>query len=108
SWDANGLNQPQDITTAGTDIWIVDNATNRVYRYANAAGRLSGSQSPAQVFTLDSANRNPTGLVTNGTTFWVTDDHGRSGEEPDDDEHDRCDRRGWSRYRRSRDRKSVV
>src|SRR5262249_16312210 len=42
--------------------------------YANAAGRLSGSQKPTSSFSLNSANSNPSGLVTDGTTLWVTDD----------------------------------
>ncbi|HMC64995.1 MAG TPA: PKD domain-containing protein, partial [Gemmataceae bacterium] len=74
SWTANGLSQPQDITTNGTDIWIVDNAKDRVYRYAKAAGRTSGSQSPDGSFALDPANTHPSGLVTDGKTMWVTDD----------------------------------
>ncbi len=75
SWAAQGLNQPQDITTDGTDIWIVDDASDRVYRYAGAASRLEGTQAPAASFALNSNNRNPSGLVTDGTTLWVTDEH---------------------------------
>src|SRR5207247_8122537 len=75
SWDAKGINQPQDITTDGSDIWIVDNAKEGVYRYANAAGRTSGSQSPSTGFALDSQNHHPSGIVTDGTTLWVTDDY---------------------------------
>lgn len=75
SWAATGLNQPQDITTNGTDIWIVDSAKiDQVKRYAGAASRISGTQDPAQTFTLESQNNNPSGIVTDGATLWVTDD----------------------------------
>ena len=52
SWAAQGLNQPQDIATDGTDIWIVDDAKDRVFRYAGAAARTFGSQSPSGSFAL--------------------------------------------------------
>jgi hypothetical protein len=80
SWAAGGLNQPQDIATDGTDIWIVDNASNQVFHYAGAASRLSGSQDPdAASFALAAADTSPSGIVTNGSTFWVTDDHAQNG-----------------------------
>src|SRR5439155_15249499 len=75
TWTAGGISIPQDITTNGTDIWIVDAASRRIYRFANAASRLSGTQSPSASFALDSANQLPTGLVTDGSTLWVTNDH---------------------------------
>src|SRR5262249_5797871 len=78
SWSAGGLNQPQDITTDGTDIWIVDDAKDRVYRYAGAASRTSGSQSAADSFALDAANKDASGLATDGTTIWMTDVHART------------------------------
>ena len=33
SWTANGLTTPEDITTNGTDIWIVDDGSNKVFRF---------------------------------------------------------------------------
>ncbi len=80
SWQANGINQPQDITTDGTNIWIVDDAKNMVYRYANAASRRSGSQSPSSSFRLAPQNKNASGIVTNGTTLWITDDHAHADQ----------------------------
>lgn len=74
SWSASGLTDPQDITTDGKDIWIVDNGTDKVYRYVGAATRRQGSQAPGSTLALAPPNQNPTGLVTNGTTMWVTDD----------------------------------
>ena len=73
SWSPGDLNQPEDITTDGIDIWIVDAAKDRVNRYAGAATRLSGSQAPTSSFDLAPANGNATGMVTNGATIWITD-----------------------------------
>src|SRR5262249_53249534 len=81
SWSAGDLNQPQDITVFGNDIWIVDRASGKVFRYANAASRLSGSQNPTQSFALDCGNSHPSGIVTNGTNIWVTDDSNHSDED---------------------------
>ncbi len=71
SWTASGLNAPQGITTNGTDLWIVDAQTDKVYKYSGAASRLSGSQSAASSFNLNSQNSNATDLVTDGASFWV-------------------------------------
>jgi sugar lactone lactonase YvrE len=59
SWSAGGLSssaQLTGITTNGTDIWLVDSYTAKVYRYTGAASRLSGSQSAASNFRLSSSN----------------------------------------------------
>jgi hypothetical protein len=45
------------------DIWIVDNVTLKVYQYADAAGRISGSQSAAAIFALNSFDTNPQGIA---------------------------------------------
>lgn len=71
SWTANGLSSPSGITTNGTDIWIVDSSTDRVYKYAGAASRLSGSQSAASNFKLNNQNGNAADLVTNGANIWT-------------------------------------
>jgi hypothetical protein len=71
SWTANGLSAPTGITTNGTDIWIVDSSTDKVYKYAGAATRLSGSQNAASNFNLNNQNGNATDLVTNGTNIWT-------------------------------------
>lgn len=73
SWTAGGLTTPEGITTNGTDVWIVDDATNRVYRYANAAGRRSGGQSATSSFALAGGNANARDLVTDGASLWVVD-----------------------------------
>jgi hypothetical protein len=76
SWTPTGLSssaQLNGIATNGTDIWLLDNYSRRVYDYAGAASLLSGSQSPASSFKLSSNNSNGKGIVTDGTSFWVVD-----------------------------------
>jgi glucose/arabinose dehydrogenase len=74
SWTAGSLSNSADeqgIATNGTDVWIVDAKNDRVYRYAGAATRLSGSQNAVSSFALNSGNKNPTDIVTDGTSIWV-------------------------------------
>jgi sugar lactone lactonase YvrE len=80
SWSAGGLSSSATLTgiaTNGTDVWLVDSSADKVYKYAGAASRLSGSQSAASSFSLSvhghSGNGNPQDLVTDGTSFWVVD-----------------------------------
>jgi len=79
SWSAGGLSSSATLTgiaTNGTDIWLVDSYTDKVYKYAGAASRLSGSQNAASSFSLVSGkkgNTNPQDIVTDGTSFWVVD-----------------------------------
>jgi hypothetical protein len=77
SWTAGSLANNatvEGITVWGNDVWIVDARQDRVYRYANAAGRLSGSQNAASSFPLDVNNTSPKDLVTDGTFIWVVND----------------------------------
>jgi DNA-binding beta-propeller fold protein YncE len=80
SWSAGGLSSSANLTgiaTNGTDIWLVDSSSDKVYKFTGAAGRLSGSQNAASSFSLSvhghSGNGNPQDLVTDGTSFWVVD-----------------------------------
>jgi hypothetical protein len=79
SWSAGGLSSSAQLTgiaTNGTDIWLVDSSADKVYKYAGAASRLSGSQNAASSFALakgKSGNPNPQDIVTDGTSFWVVD-----------------------------------
>ncbi len=73
SWTATGLTKPEGIATDGQTIWIVDDSTNRVQRYDDAALRRSGSQAKTSQFTLDSQNQNPSGITTDGEFLWVVD-----------------------------------
>ena len=77
SWTAGGLNsqaQLEGIATNGADIWLIDNKTDKVFKYTGAASRLSGSQSAASSFSLASGDTNGKGIVTDGTYLWVVDD----------------------------------
>src|SRR5262249_46166447 len=78
SWTATGYNQAQDITTDGTNIWIVDDAKDKVYKFNNAASLLSGTKAYDSAWDLAGDNKNSSGIVTNGQYFWVTDIQGSS------------------------------
>jgi DNA-binding beta-propeller fold protein YncE len=79
SWTPTGLSPSPNLTgiaTNGTDIWLVDGASDKVYKYAGAASRRSGSQAAASSFSLTgghNGNTNPQDIVTDGTSFWVVD-----------------------------------
>ena len=79
SWSAGGLSSSARLTgiaTNGTDVWLVDSYTDKVYKYTGAASRLSGSQSAASSFNLTggrNGDTNPQDIVTDGTSFWVVD-----------------------------------
>ncbi len=67
SWTITGAgSSPTGITLDPAhvgNLWIVDNGTDRVYQFDNAAGRTSGSQSPSTSFALAAANTNPQGIA---------------------------------------------
>jgi hypothetical protein len=46
-----------------SDIWIVDNGTDKVYQYIGAASRTSGSQNAGATFALATGNTNPQGIA---------------------------------------------
>jgi hypothetical protein len=46
-----------------SNIWIVDNGTDKVYQYTAAASRTSGSQNAAVTFALASGDTNPQGIA---------------------------------------------
>jgi sugar lactone lactonase YvrE len=79
SWSAGGLSSSATLTgiaTNGTDIWLVDSYTDKVYKYSGAASLLSGSQSASSSFSLAGGHKgdlNPQDIVTDGTSFWVVD-----------------------------------
>jgi hypothetical protein len=77
SWTAGTLASNaivEGITTNGTDIWIVDARSDKVFKYANAASRLSGTQNAATSFNLTSGNKSPKDIVTDGMHLWVVND----------------------------------
>jgi hypothetical protein len=67
SWSIDAANaHPTGITIDPnnvSDIWIVDNGTDKVYQYVGAASRTSGSQSAAATFALAAGNTNPQGIA---------------------------------------------
>ncbi len=72
-WRALGLSQPRGIATDGTDVWIVDDASDRIYYFAGGAARTSGSVVATSSFALDAANTKPAGLTSDGQFLWVVD-----------------------------------
>jgi hypothetical protein len=46
-----------------SNIWIVDNNSDRVYEFTAAASRTNGSHSPASSFPLAAGNTNPQGIA---------------------------------------------
>ena len=77
SWTAGTLASNatvEGIATNGTDVWIVDAKSDKVYKYAGAASRLSGSQNAASSFSLNSGNTSPKDIVTDGVNLWVVND----------------------------------
>jgi sugar lactone lactonase YvrE len=77
SWTAGGLSvraQLTGIATNGTDVWLLDASADKIYKFAGAATRTSGSQGAASSFSLNHSDSNPTDMVTDGTSIWVVDD----------------------------------
>jgi hypothetical protein len=76
SWTAGTLANNaivEGIATDGSDVWIVDAKSDKVFRYSNTAGRTSGSQT-ATSFSLNGGNANPKDIVTDGVHLWVVND----------------------------------
>jgi glucose/arabinose dehydrogenase len=76
SWTAGSLSgsaQLEGIATNGTDIWLLDRKQGKVFKYAGAASRTSGSQSASSSFALASGNSTPKDMVTDGTSLWIVD-----------------------------------
>ncbi len=72
----SSLNQPTDIATDSTDIWVVDKngSSSRVYYYpGTAATAPSGNVDATASFTLHSQNADPSGLAVNADRIFVTD-----------------------------------
>jgi hypothetical protein len=74
SWRASGLSTPEGIASNGTDIWIVDRGSDKVFRFAGAASRTSGSANPTSSFALNNGNKEAKGIETDGTYLWVVND----------------------------------
>jgi sugar lactone lactonase YvrE len=76
SWTPGGLPAGvslEGIATDGTNIWILDATSNKVFYYAGAASLLSGSQNATSSFKLNKSDNGPNNLVTDGKSIWVVD-----------------------------------
>jgi DNA-binding beta-propeller fold protein YncE len=83
SWSAGGLSGSATLTgiaTNGTDIWLLDSNSSKVYKYNGAASLRSGSQNANSSFKLSRSNSNATDMVTDGTSFWVVNANGTSSK----------------------------
>ncbi len=81
SWTAGTLATNatvEGLATDGTHIWIVDARSDRVYYYANAAARTTGTQTATSNFALARGNAIPKDIVwgrqNNVSYLWVVDD----------------------------------
>jgi hypothetical protein len=76
-WSAGGMTgngQIEGLASNGTDIWLLDNSKDKVYKFANSATTTAGSINAASSFSLNGSNSNGKGIVTDGSYFWVVDD----------------------------------
>jgi hypothetical protein len=65
----------EGIATNGTDVWIVDAKSDKVYKYAGAAATMpSGTRTASSSFSLNSSNTSPKDIVTDGNSLWVIND----------------------------------
>ncbi len=83
SWSAGGLSSSATVTgiaTNGTDIWLLDSSSSKIYKYNGAASLRSGSQNANSSFRLPRSNSNATDMVTDGTFFWVVNANGSSSQ----------------------------
>src|SRR5262249_53110997 len=77
SWAAGGLTQPEGITVWNNDVWVVDAGADKIFKYSGAATRLAGSQgADPGANKLNANNKQPRGIVTDGTSMWVVNDSG--------------------------------
>ncbi len=71
NWAPTGPKKFEGIATDDRNIWIVDRELDRVFYYAGAASRTAGTAAATSSFPLAPANRNATGITTDGTHLWV-------------------------------------
>lgn len=71
SWIAGGVQMATGIAVSGRDIYLSDAGLRRVLVYANAVGRLAGTQLPDRSFPLAADNTDVRDLATNGNFVWT-------------------------------------
>ena len=79
SWTASNFNsgaQIEGIATDGTDVWILDRKSTKVFKYADAASRTSGSQTAASSFAVARyfSGTPLKDIVTDGVHLWIVAD----------------------------------
>lgn len=74
SWKVRGIDKPEGIATNGTDLWIVDSETDRIYYFAAGATRREGSARATSSFSLAGGNRDPMDVTSDGVHLWVVND----------------------------------
>lgn len=77
SWTAAGLTgsaQVEGIATNGTDMWIVDAKSDKVFKYTAGASFTQGTHSSNGSFSLDRNNKDSKDIVTDGTYLYIVND----------------------------------
>ena len=74
NWIASDALSPEGVTVNNGDLWLVDRGSHTVRHYIGGAVRRSGAVAASDFFALSLDNSNPSDLVTDGGTVWVTDD----------------------------------
>jgi hypothetical protein len=66
----------EGIATNGTDVWLLDNTQDTVFRFSGGASLRSGVYTTNSHFRLGkgSTDINAKGIVTDGTSLWVVED----------------------------------
>jgi hypothetical protein len=73
-WTPRNVGRPEGVTVWGNDLWVVDPAGDRVYRFAGGALLRTGRVTPTSSFALNAGNLDAKDLVTDGTSIWVVND----------------------------------
>lgn len=76
SWKAEGIDKPEGIASDDKNIWIVDRETDKVFLFAGAAMRKSGTIKATSSFSLNSKNLNAMDIASDGTHLWIVNDAG--------------------------------
>jgi hypothetical protein len=73
-WAPQNIGKPEGIAVWGSNLWVVDPTTDRVYFFAGGANLRSGRINPTSSFALNGGNLNATDVVTDGSHLWVVND----------------------------------
>ena len=73
-WTPLNVGKPEGITVWGNDLWLVDPASDKVFKFTGGAALRTGKIAATSSFALNSGNLNSTDLVTDGAHLWVVND----------------------------------